>query len=210
MKNAWLVRPFPHGTKRLDEFKTQNIVAVGWPGIGDLTNKSREDIKEILSREPYQLNGLELGNAYATIDIFVNRMQVGDLILTPDGDDIYFGEIIGDYYMESTVDNDSSGYPHQRKVKWLKDTSRKNLSMPLRSSLKVHRTTANLSDHAAEIESLANGKDYKAEKFDEKNVISVNYPLRPDFTISFNVPSNISKDEAKRLSNYLDTLYFVQ
>lgn len=210
MKNAWLVRPFPHGTKRLEEFKTQNIVAVGWPGIGDLTNKSREDIKEILSREPYQLNGLELGNAYATIDIFVNRMQVGDLILTPDGDDIYFGEIIGDYYMESTVDNDSFGYPHQRKVKWLNDTSRKNLSMPLRSSLKVHRTTANLSDHVAEIESLANGKDYKAEKFDEMNVISVNYPLRPDFTISFNVPSNISKDEAKRLSNYLDTLYFVQ
>jgi len=210
MKNAWLVRPFPHGKKRLDEFKTQNIVAVGWPGIGTLTNKSREDIKEILSGAPYQLKGLELGNAYATIDIFVNRMQVGDLVLTPDGDDIYFGEITSDYYLESTVDNESTGYPHQRTVKWLTDTSRKNLSKPLRSSLKVHRTTANLSDHVGEIESLANGKEYKVEKFDESDIISVNYPLRPDFTISFNVPSDISKDEAKRLSNYLETLYFVQ
>ncbi len=210
MKNAWLVRPFPHGTKRLDEFKTQNIVAVGWPGIGDLTNKSRENIKKILSGEPYQLNGLELGNAYATIDIFVNRMQVGDFILTPDGDDIYFGEITSDYYMESSVNNDNTGYPHQRKVKWLNSTLRKSLSMPLRSSLKVHRTTADLSVHVVEIESLANGKDYKAEKLGEANVISVNYPLRPDYTVSFNVPSNISKDEAKRLSNYLETLYFVQ
>lgn len=210
MKNAWLVRPFPYGTKRLDEFKTQNIVAIGWPGIGDLTNKLREDIKEILSGVPYQLKGLELGNAYATIDIFVNQMQVGDLILSPDGDDIYFGEITSDYYMESTVDNYSTGYPHQHKVKWLNDTFRKNLSMPLRSSLKVHRTTANLFNHVDEIESLANGKEYKVEKFDETNIISVNYPLRPDFTISFNVPSNISKDEAKRLSNYLETLYFVK
>jgi hypothetical protein len=64
MKNAWLVRPFSHGTKRLQEFRAQNIIAVGWPGIGDLSNKSRENIKESISRKPYNLNGLALGNAY--------------------------------------------------------------------------------------------------------------------------------------------------
>lgn len=42
---------------------------------------------------PYELNGLKLGNAYATVDLFINRMEIGDFILVPDGDNIYFCEI---------------------------------------------------------------------------------------------------------------------
>lgn len=209
-KNAWLVRPYPHKIRRLDEFKDQNIVAVGWPGIGNLSDKTREEIKKILAGAPYQLKGLELGNAYATIDIFVNQMQVGDLVLTPDGDDIYFGEITSDYFLEPAVDNASQGYSHQRKVKWLADTARKELSMPLRTSLKVHRTTANLAEHTEEIECLAHGRKYEEKVSDEKaEVISVSYPLRPDFTITFQIPSDISKEEAKRLTAYFETLYFI-
>lgn len=205
-KSAWLVRPFPHNIKRLDMFKKADIIAIGWPGIGDLSQKSREGIKEILAGAPYQLKGLELGNAYATIDIFVNRMSIGDLVLIPDGDDIYFAEITSEYYLDAAADNADEGYPHQRTIKWLADTSRKNLSMPLRSSLKVHRATANLSEHLNEIEALSRG-----EKYDEEltQAISVSYPLRPDFEISFQLPSDITKEEAQRLSDYLRTLYFI-
>jgi len=207
MNNAWLVRPFPHNSKRLDEFKQNSIVAIGWPGIGDLTGKSREDIKSILSGTPYNLNGLQLGNAYATIDIFVNRMQVGDLILVPDGEDIYFCEIASEYYIDSSLDNDHDGYPHQRKVKWLSDTSRKDLSMSLRSSLKVHRTTADLTKHFEEISSLSQGHEYATET-GECDTITVTYPLRQDFLISFEIPTDLTKSEAKRLSMYFESLYF--
>lgn len=210
-RNAWLVRPFPHEIRRIDEFKENNIVAIGWPGIGDISKKSREDIKEILSGNPYKLKGLALGNAYATIDIFVNQMKIGDLVLTPDGDDIYLGEITGDYLLDSSVDNNSTGYPHQRTVKWLENTSRKKLSMPLRTSLKVHRATANLTEHITEIETLSCGKEYKEElKGKNQEIIAVSYPLRPDYLVTFNVPSDITKEEAKRLSSYLENLYFVQ
>lgn len=203
MKNAWLVRPYPHDIKRVSEFKHDNIVAIGWAGIGDLTGKSREDIKAILSRDPYNLSGLQLGNAYATIDIFVNRMQVEDYVLVPDGEDIYFGRIIGDYYLEPSVDNSNDGYPHQRKVEWLSNSARKDLSMALRSSLKVHRTTADLSKHYDEIQSLANGNTYMAI-----SSINVSYPLRPDFDVIFSIPSDITKSEAKRLSLYFESLYY--
>lgn len=210
-KKAWLVRPLPHGTKRLDEFMTKEIIALGWPGIGDLSQKSREDIKRILSGEPYHLQGLALGNAYATVDIFVNQMQVGDLVLTPDGNDIYFGEITGNYQLDLSVDNSNEGYSHQRKVKWLSNTSRTNLSMSLRTSLKVHRTIADLSKNKDEIEILAHGGIYKeATNNTTVNTISVTYPLRADYNISFEVPVDITKDEAKRLSIYLETLYFAQ
>lgn len=209
MSNAWLVRPYPHNKeiKRVEDFKQNNLVAIGWPGIGDLTGKSREDIKRILAAKPYELSGLALGNAYATIDIFVNRMNSGDLVLVPDGADIFFAEISSDYFMDGKYDNEQMGYPHQRKVKWLKSVAREDLSKQLRSSLKVHRTTADLSKHYDEIKALAYGLDYQA-KGTEVETVAVSYPLRKDFSVVFEIPVNITKDEAKRLARHLETLYY--
>lgn len=209
MKNAWLVRPYPHDIPRITEFRQNNIVAIGWPGIGNLTGKSREEIKQILTGEPYKLSGLALGNAYATIDIFVNRMNPGDIVLVPDGADIFFAEICSNYYMDSTFDSDQIGYPHQRKVKWLQSVARDELSSSLRSSLKVHRTTADLSKHYDEISALSHGKDFK-DKSAGIETLEVSYPLRNDFTVSFEIPTDITKDEAKRLAQYLETLYYAE
>lgn len=205
MRNAWLVRPFPCKIRRIEEFKEQNIIAVGWPKTGDLKGKSRQNIKDILSDTPYSLTGLELGNAYATIDILVNRMNIGDLVLIPDGDDIYFAKITGDYYM-SPANSDDLDYPHQRKIEWLARTSRKNLSKQLRSSLKVQRATADLSKHFDEIDALSKGEKYEVNR--DSLTIPVSYPLRPDYVVSFNIPADITKEEAHRLSAYLETLYF--
>ncbi len=205
-KQAWLVRPFPDGeTKRLDEFKAHNFVAIGWPNIGNLSGKSREDIKEILSGEPYNYSGLVLGNAYATIDILVNRMQKGDYLLIPDGDDIYFAVVDSGYIFDQMVDNDVDGYPHQRKVKnFTVSHLRSELSKQLRSSLKVHRSTADLSKHYDEIKALAEGGSFSTDCED----VEVSYNLRPNYTVTFSVPNDITKTEAKRLSMYLESLFY--
>lgn len=208
MNNAWLIRPYPHKQPRLSEFLNNGIIAVGWPCIGDLTGKSREKLKETLSEPPYGLEGLMLGNAYATIDIFINQMKVGDLLLMPDGDDIYLGIISSDYYLDPSVDNNKDGYPHQRKAQWLKNTSRKELSKELRSSLKVHRTAANLSHHFTEIDALIHDKEVPATTPASTDTIDVSYPLRPNYNVSFTIPTDITADEAKRLSAYFASLYF--
>lgn len=209
MNNAWLVRPYPHGNPRITEFRRDNIVAIGWPGIGDLTGKSREDIKQILSGNPYKLSGLALGNAYATIDIFVNRMNVGDIVLVPDGADIFFAKICSNYYMDSKFDSDQIGYPHQRKVEWLQNVARDELSKSLRSSLKVHRTTADLSKHYDEIDALSHGKAFN-DKSAKVETLKVSYPLRVDFTVNFELPTDITRDETKRLAQHLETLYYAE
>lgn len=208
MCNAWLIRPYPHNQSRLSEFLNEKIIAVGWPCIGDLKGKSREELKETLSGPPYNYKGLVLGNAYATIDIFVNQMNIGDLLLMPNGDDIYFGKIASDYYLDPSVDNDKDGYSHQRKAEWLKDTSRKELSNELRSSLKVHRTAANLSRHFAEIDARIHDRPIPAAIPDSTETIDVSYPLRPNYNVSFSIPIDITSDEAKRLSAYFASLYF--
>lgn len=205
-KQAWLVRPYPDGkTKHLDEFKAKSFVAIGWPNIGNLEDKSREDIKELLSGDPYNYSGLVLGNAYATIDILVNRMEKGDYLLIPDGDDIYFAVVDSDYFFDKSVDNDVTGYPHQRKVRnFTSSRLRSDLSKSLRSSLKVHRTTADLSKHYDEIKTLAEGGVFTATTED----VEVSYKLRPDYAVTFSVPVDITRTEAKRLSMYLESLYF--
>ena len=202
--NAWLVRPQPNNVNKVAVFRSKNIVAIGWPELGDFSNTSREQIKELLAASSYQLEGIELGSAYATIDIFVNQMKEGDLILMPDGADIYFGKLVGSYFYNSAIGCDDENYPHQRKVEWLSDVSRGELSKGLRSSLKVHRTTANLSQHVKEIDALAHGKQPTVQTKD----IPVAYPLRSDYTVTFQVPADLTADEARRLSEYFLNLYF--
>ncbi len=209
-KSAWLLRPSPHKINRLSEFKIKNIIAIGWPCIGNLSGKSREELKQILSKEPYKLESLHLGNAYATVDIFVNQMQKGDLVLIPYGADIYFAEVTSDYIFDKSVDSDTEGYPHQRKIKWLSNTSRKTLSMPLRQSLKPQRTVANLSHHYKEIDYRAHGKEYTPEQNENSDNMELSYPLRPNFIINFKIPKDITKNEAKRLSDYFASLYFTE
>lgn len=226
MKNAWLIRPFPHGKERLAEFLEHGIVAIGWPKIGDLMGKSKGQLKEILSGPPYKYDGLRLGNAYASIDIFVNQMQKEDLLLIPNGDDIYFGEITGEYHYDSSTDNDEDGYPHQREVKWLTTIpiSRQLLSKELRYSLKVHRATANLSHHYAEIDALSHGREFLASPEESvtlaapvnaaatgnPNMIEISYPLRPDCIVTARIPRDINEQEAKRLGMYFSSLYFTE
>lgn len=208
---AWLVRPNPDEKPRLEEFLSKGIVAVGWPGIGDLTGKSREQLKQLLSQPPYSYSSLKLGNAYATVDIFVNQMREGDLVLVPNGDDIYLGQLAGGYYHEPSVDNPVDGYPHQRPVTWFPvSVSRQELSKELRSSLKVHRTVANLSAHTAEIDALSHGRAYEPEGAGDIGTTTVSYPLRPGHMITFSIPNDITRQEAQRLSAYFASLYFTE
>ncbi|MEF2794434.1 MAG: hypothetical protein U0N62_03055 [Hydrogeniiclostridium sp.] len=198
------MRPYPDNIKRLAEFRRDSLVGIGWPSLGDLSGKTKEELKVLISGEPYRLTGNRLGSSYATADIFVNRMQKGDLLLVPDGEDIFFAEVTGDYTFSAALC--SEGYPHQRKVKWLKNVSRSDLSMALRSSLKAHQTAADVSRHYEEIEALAFGKESPA--LGVQKTIPVSYPLRRDFTVRFEVPENLTKGEAKRLASFFEGLYF--
>ena len=110
MKQAWILRPYPDNIKRLAEFRRDSLVGIGWPALGDLSGKTKEELKALISGEPYRLTGNRLGSSYATADIFVNRMQKGDLLLVPDGEDIFFAEVTGDYTFSAALC--SEGYPH--------------------------------------------------------------------------------------------------
>lgn len=80
-------------------------------------------------------------------------LQIDDIVLSPDGKGYYYvGRIIGNYYY---VPNGL--FPHRRKVEWFSEKiARADMSKELRGSCGSIGTCCNITNYAAEIESLIN------------------------------------------------------
>ena len=207
MKKAWLIRPLPHNIERISEFTSGNIIAIGWPEVLDLVDKNKIEIKEILKVHPNNYSPQQLGVALATVDIFVNRMSIGDYVVVPYEEDIYFSKITSDYFYDPTKVED--GYPHQRNVEWIENSpiSRENLPDDLRNSLRAPRTAANLSHHLGLIENIIEG-DSSEDLNSVSEFMEVSYPIRTDLNCTITIPKNINQQEAERLGEFIKTLYF--
>lgn len=122
MRYAWIVRPYPHGFYRVKEFLTNNIIAIGWPCIGDLSQcKNRDDIKEkILTHYSYSSHQ-SLGQSAGNIYRFIFDLGDKDYVVVPDGPIVYIGRVISQYKYDASVDSKDEGYPHQREVEWFYD-----------------------------------------------------------------------------------------
>jgi len=139
--DLWLVRTNPDNINRLTEFLENDIIAIGWSNLLDLTNMNKSTILTELSRNNYSCSNVKLG----VINHFVNNIQVGDLCIIPHGNKIYIAKVTSSYYYDSTKVAD--GYPHQRKVKFInKDNPINRSSLPeaVRKSLGAQNYVAHL------------------------------------------------------------------
>ncbi|HWL23306.1 MAG TPA: hypothetical protein VNR38_06090 [Ureibacillus sp.] len=107
----------PHGENRYKQFLKEDIVAIGWPGIGNLEGQSKEEIKKQLEGI-YGLTSGRLGNALGAIWCFKNTMKDGDILLIRYKKKVSIG-IIGPYQYIHSLDNDIDGYCHQRTIEWV-------------------------------------------------------------------------------------------
>lgn len=172
-KKVWLLRPLPHGTDHLDLFLQNDFIAVGYPVGHSFDDCSYNDIRNLLAQK-------EWGDGIGNVNIFVKDMSKGDIVVVPSTNkkDIYFGEITSDYLYDQSVDVDEtgSGYPHQRKVKWLFEKSpllRSDLPNELRSSLRYPGAAADLTKHADNINQLINGSIFPDSDSIESKAIAV-------------------------------------
>ena len=220
MGNAWFVRSKLDDTNMIEWFNTYGIVAtkvrgtdldVDYESSIDLSRKSVEEINDILSEEPYQLKDGDLGNTRLYLDLFVNQMEIGDLVLVPDGRTIHFARIAGDYEHQSNVITPiyknrptPPWLAHRREVEWLGKISRDDLSDKLRDALKNQRLVGDLSKFYDEIEARSQGLPYEPKK----DTIEVRYPLRPDFEITYTIPADMNAAEAEKLGAHFKTVFF--
>lgn len=154
-EQAWLIRPKPHDHVRIKEFLSENIIAVGWPNIGDLSGLREHNLRELIANK-YGENP----SALATLKVMVYRMKIGDFVLVPYKGSNYFGKITSDYFYNASKDNDQEGYPHQRNVKWFNIIlERSELPDNLKKSTRVVRTSAELTAYVDEIAEIVRKSD---------------------------------------------------
>lgn len=138
-----------------------NYIAAGFIKDRDLTNHlpdnwrdfNKEFIPLFLEQNPDKTK-VSAGLACGMLWTIAKGVQVGDVVLCPDGKGNYYaGEVVGSYeYSKGQV------LPHRRAVRWFSKTiSREEMSEPLKNSTGSIGTVSNISKYAEEIEALLSG-----------------------------------------------------
>ena len=154
MTDIWIIRA-GEGAFLIDEFKNRGIVSIGW-GIGDLTDKNDEDIKNLLKEKYPKKSEKSIGILAKNIINFSSTMKKGDYVISayPKSKKYILGEIISDYYYsEELLDNgiDSYGiYDNFRDVKWICEIPHDGLSDGTNMSLANPLTSYKISNNAKE------------------------------------------------------------
>jgi len=151
-RRAWLVRGANvRGENLVRTWLADGYCAIGWPEAGELPpGSSREQILARLQEAYPDRQPGWLRNAAGTIHRFLSQMRPNDVVVTPDGDDVYVGLVVSEPYWEAT-DSTSSG--RRRSVEWAnpdRPISRRSLSdsafSKLRSLLAVTEITDDLDE----------------------------------------------------------------
>ena len=138
-----------------------NFIGAGWLDNINLTNKLPNDWREfnkefipILLKKYPDKTKIGAGLACGFLHTISKGIQIGDIVLCPDGKGAYFvGEITTDYsYHKNGV------LPHRRGVRWYSKTiERSQMSQALQNSTGSIGTVSNITKYIEEIEKLISG-----------------------------------------------------
>lgn len=140
-KQYWLYAP-GENAYLWDEFYQEGIMALGWDGIGDLSQyQSRDEIKNALV-DTYGGKGSKKNDVSANDD-FLNKIKIGDVIIAKKGrgELLGYGIVTSDYIFDKNREN----YQNTRKVDWkIKGNWKVDFSLVLKTLTDI---TKYKSDH---------------------------------------------------------------
>lgn len=138
-----------------------NFIAAGFVKDKDLTNRlpdnwrdfNREFIPTFLNQNPDKTK-VSAGLACGMLWTITKGVQVGDVVLCPDGKGNYYaGEVTGSYEYHK-----GQPLPHRRAVRWFtRVISRDEMSEPLKNSTGSIGTVSTITKYASELEALLSG-----------------------------------------------------
>ncbi len=130
-------------------FLDQNIIAIGWDDLGDLSllSQTKEAFKEKYAEEYPAAKKGTMAAHVGLLFRFVNEVKSGDYIVYPSKPDrqIHIGRILSDYFFVS-----GSRYANRRKVEWLKHLPRTVFSQGALNEVGSLLTFFRIKTYAAE------------------------------------------------------------
>lgn len=200
----YLFRPNPAKVPRINEFLENNLVGAGWSKTGNLSNKSKDEIRELLISN-YHYIGNQIINPLSSLLLIKETIKEGDWLLVPDEECIHTAQVVGGYeFNKDAVEGD---FAHQRKVKWGKELQREELPEAVRKSLRYIGTVANLSKHMYVMAPLlVDHVPILASKNNE--LMTADFEIRPGLTVPVVTPRDMSEKEATRLGEFIKLRIF--
>lgn len=145
-KRAWLIRSKVADENRIEEWLNTGYCSIGWYGLGALgPDPSRDQIRARLEQVFPDDSPGKITAAVGNLDRFLNKMQVGDLVVCADGSKVYVGTVSS---RAAHIPDDPEAY--RRDVEWVNPDSplvRDELSPSAFSKL---RTLLTLTDITAD------------------------------------------------------------
>jgi len=144
-----------------DEAFKGNFIGAGFIKDKNLTQHLPENWREfnkefipIYLEEHPDKTKIAAGLACGMLWTVAKGIQIGDVVLCPDGKGSYYaGEVIAGYEYAK-----GKALPHRRPVRWFSRTiARDSMSESLRNSTGAIGTSSDISKHATELESLLSG-----------------------------------------------------
>ncbi|MCU7766489.1 hypothetical protein [Priestia megaterium] len=173
--NVWLFRPLPHGTNQMKYFLDNNRVAVGYPVGENLENALTSHISSLLVK-----NKMSEGYNNLLAVVKPDIIKINDFLVVPDDNkkDIYICQVMSNYIYEAALDvnEEGSGFPHQRAVKWFFNKEplvRLELPEQLRASLRYPGAIADLSKHYDVIIELVKGESVEGRSSLEEKALQI-------------------------------------
>lgn len=173
MPNMWMVRA-GEGASKINEFKSKNIVAVGWnklDNIFSLKNINSNRLKEIVKEKYPEYSTGQLAMSASQISKFAFEFEKGDYVVSYNPNErVYLvGEILSDYEYNNKLD-----FHHTRKVKWLGEVFRDKLSATTKNTLGAISTIFEvIGEQKEEILKLLKGKVEVLDKEESKEELDI-------------------------------------
>lgn len=132
----------PGFAERADQLQLEGFVALGWPEVGNIGEwgPTREEFRRQFEKlHGYNATPGGIAAAAGMLFNFVHVMSVGDLAVSPSplGGVVRIGRITGEYEYKPEMWVD---YPAMRRVEWITEIPRGDLSGDVRKSLKSQRS----------------------------------------------------------------------
>lgn len=181
------------------------IVCSDFEPLKDLNSAStaNKNMSEIIKNLRPDMNEARMAVNTAVAEDFVNNINIGDLAIVTNRKEKYYISIVritGDYFF------DTHNNCHVREVDPIIRISRNSLSENFRRDLRKPRAITSLPMTPDILDVINSAKKVSVEN----NALKAVFPLRQDFSISINIPHDMSKLEAERLADFVRTLWQVK
>lgn len=162
-EHFWIVR-VPRGEEYVQMAKDKSVIAVGFAikqSVKGVTD--RDAMKELYRKEVPNASPGRVIVASGQLYRLAHVVKPGDWVLTPDrySRTLMFGKVEGDYVFQQDVLG--PGFSHARRVKWMGDFGRDEMSPPLKYSAGGIMTIQTVDKFASELLRLMKQKPSSVE-----------------------------------------------